>query len=1252
MTPPSPDNVPHIDNPAGIDLGSAGEAILRAMFPRHARLVIDAELSGGFSGSLLLQVVPHRAGGVTELPAVVKLGPTGLIRDEASAYHSLIRGRLSGIPEVWGDPIPSPDGSWSGLRYAKVGNGLFTFESLVHFFRHAPLNDLWQVVENRLFVHMSSLWEETSPLERRRGSDDFDRILPVNAVVRPVAAKDGPGATTIRPDRLPGAPLRLGEAVVIEGLSVVEIDPKGQTVTLDVSRNGGTPGLPAPGYRLRLSPLVDSQAWVVGQAMPRPIHGTVVDTRHAILLHRLQAALADNLDLTATQLRRPFFGQRSLPNPLVELAGILTVERPVRVATIHGDLNLDNVLVDTEARTVHIVDFALSRDDHVLHDLWQLEVGVVTRILPELLAATELPAEAAGVVLESALAGQSEAVSHPTLNRALLLLTLIHKRAASLFFEPGDWSEYLDGLTAYLLGAIRYRNLDAAAQRVAFWAAAMARSMSLESTVPITTAEQFQPVLDRLLAATDLGASRWRLATRRLPTPATALIGRGPEVDRVIVMLGAGRLVTLVGPGGVGKTRLALEVAGQLAERLADGAWFIDLVQARTGEEMDRLVAAALGVAEPPGDSLRKAVIGHLADKVALLVLDNCEQAIAPAADLVETFLGRCPGLTCLVTSREALQLPSEQVWTLDPLEVPDAMLVDAPRRLMDSPSVALFVERLRSLRPGFSVTSANASAVVRICRDLDGLPLALELAAARGRVLTVDQIAARLGDQLRFFRQEGRVATPHHRTLEATVDWSYALLTPAERSLFTRLAVFVGGFTLEAAAAICADPAPAAEARPVAAYDLLDGVVSLAEKSLVVAPDDAARIPRFRLLAPIRAFALDRLGAGDTAAAITERHATWFTAWAEEAAKHLSGSGQANWLNQMDGEHGNLDAALQHMIHAANRAGALSLVTSLSRYWLIRGRFAEGRDGCRRTLGLFFSPTDSAPLAKLHGIEGDLALQQGDFGAARAAFESAWRQSETIGDRRTAAETLRRLGKLADLQGQTGEAERFMQASLDHYTALDDGWGIAAVLNNLGLLASNAGHFDLARERLVESLIRFRSLEERWAEGVTLLNLGNVAYDSQDFEDAEEFYAKSLEIARELGDQVGIASAQRALGNVAAEGGDFIGARRRFAESLTLSRGLDDRKSIVELLESLAAVQAMDDRPAEAVRLYTAARALRTAIGFPLPEKESSKRSAELDGLCASLGHSAYEREQRRGASLPWSEIADWVLAEMGDGA
>ncbi|MCB0215326.1 MAG: NACHT domain-containing protein, partial [Chloroflexi bacterium] len=483
-----------VENPAALDLPPGAATILARLFHAAGRLVIESELAGGFSGSRVFKVTPFDADDQPEPAAVVKLAPAGLVTREYEAYQTRIRGKLSGIPEIWGRPAYAEGGRWAGIRYALVGGQRFDIQSLRRYWGRAELADLVHVLESRPFVHLGAMWHHAEPRSLRL-ADSYDRLLPVNLVVRPEteplhfsAAGDEAGGTlgaaagapriALSPETLGSASPQVGDRVTLTGFVVESIAADADEVTLNL------PTAAAPGgraCRLRVEPMPGAARWRVGDLLNGPIAGEVTATRASRLAGELREALGHTVDLDAEAFTLEDDADAPLPNPLLALPRLLGAEHRVRVGAVHGDLNLENVLVDAEARSVQLIDFALSRDDHVLHDLLRLETGVLTRLLPDALAAAGLPPDhAAGL-----LAGLHRAPDHgpvaPPLRPMHVGLVAIRRAAATLLARPGDWLEYHLGLAAYLLGACKFGNLAPEAKQVAFWASARATGLALEA---------------------------------------------------------------------------------------------------------------------------------------------------------------------------------------------------------------------------------------------------------------------------------------------------------------------------------------------------------------------------------------------------------------------------------------------------------------------------------------------------------------------------------------------------------------------------------------------------------------------------------------------------------------------------------------------------------------------------------------------------------------------------------------------------
>ena len=607
-----------------------------------------------------------------------------------------------------------------------------------------------------------------------------------------------------------------------------------------------------------------------------------------------------------------------------------------------------------------------------------------------------------------------------------------------------------------------------------------------------------------------------------LPTMLTPLLGRDHEVAAVRDYLAGPevRLLTLTGPPGIGKTRLSLEVAAELRPHFPDGVFFVGLAPISDPALVGATIAQTLSIQEAGSHRLQANLVQYLGDKRLLLVLDNFEQVVA-AAPVVTDLLAACPLLKVLVTSREALHVRSERVWPVPPLLVPDLRHLPDPQGLGQVPAVALFVERAQAVQPDFAVSAENAPTVAAICARLDGLPLALELAAARINLFPPTALLARLERRLALLTSGPRDLPPRQQTLRGAIDWSHDLLSPAEQILFRRLGVFVGGATLAAAEAVCD---PGGEGVP----DVLEGLGSLVDKSLLgqeVRPDGTSE---FIMLETIRAYALEQLTASGEEKPIRERHARFFLSLVEQAEPELRGPEQRLWLDRLEQEHDNLRAALE-WAKTPQQPGAaevgLRLVAVLWRFWWRRGHIGEGRE--RLAAALAVAEREPAPaLARARAVYGSayMAFVQGDYDVVQPLFAESLAMSRAAGNLAAQATALNGLGHAAYQQRDYDTAQAFHEESLALQRTLKDPTGIAIALNNLGLVAISRGDYTLARAQLEESLALSRQMGDRWGIATTLNNLALAARGQQDYVAACALIAESLAIRSELGDKYGIA--------------------------------------------------------------------------------------------------------------------------------
>jgi non-specific serine/threonine protein kinase len=665
-----------------------------------------------------------------------------------------------------------------------------------------------------------------------------------------------------------------------------------------------------------------------------------------------------------------------------------------------------------------------------------------------------------------------------------------------------------------------------------------------------------------------------------LPQPLTSFIGREQEIAAIRRLLGSARLLTLTGTGGSGKTRLAQQVAAAVADDFRDGVLFVPLAALRDAALVIPTIAGALGLTEAGGRPLVESLQQHLRDRQLLLVLDNFEQ-VSEAAPAVVGLLEACPELRALITSRAALHVYGEQEFAVPPLALPSDS--GAAGALPDSEAVRLFVARARENSPDFQLTAENAAAVVEICRRLDGLPLAIELAAARLKILSPATILARLAGSagaptLRLLTGGARNLPARQQTLREAIAWSYDLLDPAEQTLFRRLAVFAGGCTLEAAETVAGD----ASAGP--ALLILDGVASLIDKSLLLRTGRPNSEPRFSMLATIREYGLERLEESGEAIGVRDRHAAYYQALATSTEPALRGRQQVDWLAQLEAEHDNLRAALGWTLERQDIPAALRMAGALGWFWNLRGYFSEGRAWLERVMAVVPPGERTQARALVLNWAGVLAFRQGDIVRAAALLDESAGIFRDVGDSGGLAYALVVLGLVVLYQGDPARARQLLEESVARFRADDNTWGVALALRNLGEVATTEGDLATRRALLEESVRLVREVGDNWGLALALNNAGDVVRGQGDAGQAAHLFAESLALFRELGDKQGIAWCLAQMAGAAAAAGQAERAARIFGAVAALLESIAARLDPVDRAEyahSVAAVRAQLSEPA-----------------------------------------------------------------------
>jgi predicted ATPase/Tfp pilus assembly protein PilF len=759
------------------------------------------------------------------------------------------------------------------------------------------------------------------------------------------------------------------------------------------------------------------------------------------------------------------------------------------------------------------------------------------------------------------------------------------------------------------------------------------------------------------------------ISPHNLPLALTSFVGREREIAEVQRLLTTTRMLMLAGPGGSGKTRLALEAAAGVLPAYRDGAWLVELAALAESALVPLAVAAPLGVREAAGQPLVETLAAFLRPKQLLMLLDNCEHLVGACAPLAEALLRTCPQLRILATSREPLHIPGEVTWLVPGLSLPDPRQLPPPEDLLQYESPQLFVERAQAVTPSFRVADQHAAALAQICARLDGMPLAIELAAARVGMLTLDQLAQRLDDCFRLLVGGSRTALSRQQTLKATLDWSYDLLAEQEQVLLRRLAVFAGGWTLEAADAICAGSG-------IDTPDVLELLARLADKSLVMVRDDREE-RRYWLLEPVRQYSAAKLSSTDEEISLRARHLDWYLAQAERARPNLRGPSQEHWKEILRKERDNCRTALEWCFGAAPQAPinrergsehhkamghgrlpaggrsrielGLRLADALAWFWYFDGALSEGRTWFERALARIDEAQRTwARAVALDGV-GFMAMHQGDLPTARMRLVAGSAILRELSEPHDLAMALFGLSIVAINQGDDPGALAHLEQSLELFRAAGDQEFYALTLMHMGDVALRRGEAAAARDRYEQALSIQRQLGSRWGAAQVLNNLGEVARYEGDYARAGQLYEESLALFKALGSSGDIARSLHNLGYVANAQGDQRLAAALFAESLALFRERGNQRATIESLVGLAAVISAREQPPvgaeSAARLLGAGAARLEALGAAMWPADRLEYQRNVAAIRATLGEEAFGAAWAAGRALTLEQAIEQAI-------
>ncbi|MBK9228297.1 MAG: tetratricopeptide repeat protein [Ignavibacteria bacterium] len=696
-----------------------------------------------------------------------------------------------------------------------------------------------------------------------------------------------------------------------------------------------------------------------------------------------------------------------------------------------------------------------------------------------------------------------------------------------------------------------------------------------------------------------------------LPIQLTSFIGREKELKDVKDKLRQNRLLTLTGTGGSGKSRLSLQAGADLIDDFENGVWFVELAAVSDPEFLTAAIINALGIKEEPKKTPEETLTDHLKDKEILIILDNCEHLISACADLTERLLTSCSKLKIIATSREALNCAGEQIFKIPALTHPDPNSKDTPEQLTQYESVRLFIERALSVNPKFRVNNENAPALAEVCSRLDGIPLAIELAAARTKVLSVEKIYERLDDRFNLLTGGKRTALPRQQTLRALIDWSYDLLTENEKILWSRLSVFSGGWTLEAAEEICSDEI-------INKNNIIDQLSELSEKSIINYNESRER---YNILETIKQYGREKL---ENENEIFLKHLDHFLELAQKAETELNGSDPKLWLDIIEADHNNFIFSIEWSLSNENIEKGAVIATALEQFWKIRGHYSTG----------------------IRLYENILQLDQGNYEEAKKYYEESLVTRKEIGDKSGISITLHNLGILAFVKGDYEQAKKFNEDSLAIRKEIGDKHGISFSLQNLGHLALEKGYHEKAKKYFEESLCIRKEIGDKNGIAYFFNYLGNLANYRGDKELAKKYYEDSLKIFKEIGDKRGIADSHHSQGNLASEKGDFALAKNFFEEEMAIRKEIGDKSGISELMIDFGRILAYQRDFELAVKLLSTSEKIIESIEGVLDKSSRLLKDETKAKLREQLSEEEFNKYWEEGKKLTLEEACQLAVS------